>query len=393
MIHISNSKTQSFLSLFTISIQIKIGILLLSAITLFVGRFYAQVPYNSAVPNGYTKKATVSEQVGLTQVTITYHRPGVKGREGKIWGEIVHIGFVDQGFGNGKPAPWRAGANENTVIELDNDVKIEGQTLPKGKYGFFIAYDPIQCTIIFSKISDAWGSFFYDENEDVLRVRVKPHTIDKSVEFLKYEFSDSTPNSAVISLSWEKLSIPFKVEVDYLKQQFDAFVTESQNPRGFTSQSLNLAASWTLQNNYQLEKGLEWATAATTPTFPGDPTSFSALATKALILDKLGRPEEAAAVIKIALPLGGVGQLQQLGRQLLSAKNPKLGFEVFKFNFDKNPDQFAALVGMARGFAANGDYAKALPFANRALPLAPNDMNKQAVLAMIEKLKAGKDIN
>ena len=165
--------------------------LFLLAIILFAVPLFAQVPYNSAVPNGYTKKAIVSEQVGLTQVTITYHRPAVKGREGKIWGELVHKGFVDQGFGNGKPAPWRAGANENTVIEFDNDVKIEGQTLPKGRYGFFIAYDPMESTIIFSKRSDAWGSFFYDEKEDALRVKVKPQPLEKSVENLKYEFSES----------------------------------------------------------------------------------------------------------------------------------------------------------------------------------------------------------
>jgi len=367
--------------------------LFLLAIILFAVPMFAQVPYNSAAPNGYTKKAIVSEQVGLTQVTITYHRPAVKGREGKIWGQTVHKGFVDQGFGNGNPAPWRAGANENTVIEFDNDVKIEGQTLPKGKYGFFIAYDPLESIVIFSKRSDAWGSFFYDEKEDVLRVKVKPQPIEKSVEFLKYEFSDSTPNSAVVALAWEKLSIPFKIEVDYLKQQFDAFVAESQNPRSFTSHSLNIAASWTLQNNYQLEKGLEWATKATSPNFPGDPTSFPALSTKAGILDKLGKSDEAAAVIKSALPFGNVGQLQQLGRQLLAAKKTKAAMEIFQFNYEKNPNQFAALVGMARGLSANAEYAKALEFASKALPLAPNETNKQAVQAMIEKLKAGKDIN
>src|SRR5829696_9694 len=233
--------------------------LFLLAVILFAIPSSAQVPYNSAVPNGYTKKAVVSEQVGLAQVTITYHRPAVKGREGKIWGATVHKGFIDQGFGNGKPAPWRAGANENTVIEFEADVKIEGQTLPKGKYALFIAFDPLESTVIFSKRFDAWGSFFYDEKEDALRVKVKPEPLEKSVEYLKYEFSDSTPNSAVIALSWEKLSIPFKVEVDYLKQQFDAFVAESQNPRSFTSQGLNIAATWCLQNNYSLEKGLEWA--------------------------------------------------------------------------------------------------------------------------------------
>jgi tetratricopeptide (TPR) repeat protein len=367
--------------------------LFLLAMILFAVPSVAQVPYNSAVPNGYTRKAVVSEQVGLTQVTITYHRPAVRGREGKVWGELVPKGFVDQGFGNGKPTPWRAGANENTVIEFDTDVKIEGQTLPKGKYGLFIAYDPTESTIIFSKRSDSWGSFYYDEKEDALRVKVKPQTIEKSVEYLKYEFSNQAPDSAVIALSWEKLSIPFKVEVDLLKQQFDAFVTEAQNPRGWTSQGLNIAASWTLQNNYQLEKGLEWATMATGPNFPGDPTSFPALSTKALILDKLGKSDEAAAVIKSALPFGNIGQLQQLGRQLLAAKKPQAALEVFQFNYDKNPNQFITLTGMARGLSANGNYAKALEFANKALPLAPNEANKQAVQAMIDKLKAGKDIN
>lgn len=367
--------------------------IILFAVPLFAVPLFAQVPYNSAAPNGYTKKAAVSEQVGLTEVTITYHRPAVNGREGKVWGGIVHKGFVDQGFGNGKPAPWRAGANENTVIEFDQDVKIEGQTLPKGRYGFFIAYDPLESIVIFSKRSDAWGSFFYDEKEDALRVKVKPQPLEKTVEHLKYEFSEQAPNSAVVALAWEKLSIPFKIEVDHLKQQFDAFVAELQNPRSFTPQALNIAAGWTLQNDYQLEKGLEWAIKATGSNFPGDPTSFPALSTKAAILDKLGKPDEAAAVIKNALPLGTVAQIQQLGRQLLAAKKPQAALEVFQFNYSKNPNQFITLTGMARGLSATGEYAKALEFANKALPLAPNDANKQAVQAMIEKLKAGKDVN
>ena len=353
----------------------------------------AQVPYNAAVPNGYTKKAIVSEQVGLTQVSISYHRPAVNGREGKIWGGIIHKGFIDQGFGRRQPAPWRAGANENTIIELDNDVNIEGQALPKGKYGFFIAYDPVESIIIFSKRSDAWGSFFYDEKNDALRVKVKPQPLEKSVEHLKYEFSNQTPNSAVITLSWEKLSIPFKVEVDYLKQQFEALVAESQHPTGFTSQGLNIAAGWCVQNNYQLEKALEWATIATSANFPGDPTSFPALSTKATILSKLNKFDEAASVIKTALPFGNAGQLQQFGRQLLIAKNHKAALEVFQFNYNKNPDQFMTLIGMARGLSGNGEYAKALEFANKAIQVAPNEDNKKAVQAMIDKLKAGKDIN
>jgi tetratricopeptide (TPR) repeat protein len=373
------------------TLHMKISLLLLAI--LFAFQSFSQIPYNSAVPNGYTRKAMVAEQVGLTQVAISYHRPSVNGREGKIWGQVVPTGFVDQGFGNRKLTPWRAGANENTIIEFDNDVKIEGQPISKGKYGFFIAYDSVESTVIFSKRSDAWGSFFYDDKEDVLRVKVKPVSLEKSIENLRYDFTNQTPNSAVVAVSWEKLSIPFKVEVDNLKQQFDAFVAESQNPRGFTSQGLNIAASWTLQNNYQLEKGLDWATQATAPNFPGDPTSFAALSTKAAILDKLGKTDDAAAVIKSAMAYGNAGQLQQLGRQLLTAKKTKAALEVFQFNYNKNPDQFITLTGMARGLSANGDFTKALEFANKALPLAPNDANKQAVQGMIDKLKAGKDIN
>jgi tetratricopeptide (TPR) repeat protein len=148
-----------------------------------------------------------------------------------------------------------------------------------------------------------------------------------------------------------------------------------------------------LQNNYQLEKGLEWATKATAPNFPGDPTSFPALSTKAAILDKLGKTDESAAIIKSALPFGTASELQQFGRQLLAAKKTQAALDVFQFNYDKNPNQFTTLVGMARGLSANGEYAKALEFANKALALAPNDAAKQAVQTMIVKLKAGKDIN
>src|SRR6478672_4443108 len=170
-------------------------------------------------PNGGNKKAVVGERIGITDVTIHYDRPGVKGRDGKIWGELIQAGYNDLGFGNTKQAPWRAGANENTTIEFSTDVKIEGKSLPAGKYGFFVAYDPNECTLIFSKNSESWGSFFYDDKEDALRVKVKPLALDKSVEWLKYEFSDETPNSAIVNLYWEKLRFPFKVEVDLVKTQ------------------------------------------------------------------------------------------------------------------------------------------------------------------------------
>ncbi len=86
-------------------------------------------------PNGGNKKASVSERIGITDVSINYNRPGVKGREGKIWNNLVHTGFTDLGFGTSKQAPWRAGAYENTTITFSTDVMVEGQHLKAGTYG------------------------------------------------------------------------------------------------------------------------------------------------------------------------------------------------------------------------------------------------------------------
>ena len=178
----------------------KISLLILAIVSFSI--LQAQL---TTTPSGDNKKAWVGEQIGLTNVEIHYDRPAVKGRDGKIWGQLVHTGFGDQGFGSSKAAPWRAGANENTTIHFSSDVKIEGKELPAGTYGLFVAYDPTESIIIFSKNSVSWGSYYYDEKEDALRVRVKPQTQDKSEEWLKYEFSSQTENSATVNLRWERL--------------------------------------------------------------------------------------------------------------------------------------------------------------------------------------------
>ena len=134
------------------------------------------------VPDGGNKKATVTERIGITDVTIHYDRPAVKGREGKIWGKLVHYGYKDLGFGTSKAAPWRAGANENTTFTFSTEVMIEGKPLKAGTYGFFVAMGETDATIIFSNNSTSWGSFFYNENEDALRATVKTVALnEKSV--------------------------------------------------------------------------------------------------------------------------------------------------------------------------------------------------------------------
>ena len=320
----------------------------------------AQIPLTVS-PSGGNKKAAVSERIGLTDVSITYDRPGVKGREGKIWGQLVHVGFIDQQFGSSKAAPWRAGSNENTTFKFSTDVKIEGQPLSAGKYGFFIAYGPAECILIFSKNSSSWGSYYYNESEDALRVKVKPQALDKTVEWLKYEFSNQTENTATVSLQWEKLSIPFTIEVDYVKDQLESFRKELRTEKGFIWQSWNQAAQWCVQHNTNLEQALAWTDSATNAGFGGD-RSFPAWSTKAQVLQKLGKNAEAAAIMQKALPFGTM-------------------------------NQFTTTMGMTRAYSATGDFKNALKYAALALTLAPDQQNKTYVQGLIDKLKAGQDIN
>ena len=209
---------------------------------------------------------------------------------------------------------------------------------------------------------------------------------------MKFEFTDESENSAVILLEWEKLMIPFKVEVDYIKTQLASFRMELRGERGFIWESWNQAAQWCVDQSTNLNEALLWADSSTSIDFGGD-QSFQSWSTKAQVLDKLGKSGESAAAIKKALPLGNEFQLHQYARKLLTAKKYPEAFEVCKMNYDKHPGDFITNLGMARAYSGLGNYKKALEFAKKAEPLATDPANKVNVQKMIKTLEEGKDIN
>ncbi len=346
----------------------------------------------TSLPDGGNKRASVNERIGITDVTVNYSRPHVKGREGKIWGQLIPVGYSQDGLGDNKSIPWRAGANENTTIEFSTEVMIEGQPLPAGKYGLFIAYDPSETTVIFSKTNSAWGAFFYKPDEDALRVKVKPMPLDNEVEWLRYEFTDQKENSAEISLQWEKLSIPFKVEVDYNKTQLASFRRELVGEKAFNWQNYAQAAQWCAQRNTDLDEGMGWANKAMDPNFGGT-KDFRTLSIKAQLLTDQGKTAEADAAMKEAMPLGTVAEVHQYARQLLGQKRTKDAFEAFKANYDRHPNEFTTNMGLARGYSANGDYKKALDYLKKAQVQAPDALNKSNIEKLVPMLEQGKDIN
>ncbi|HEX4851171.1 MAG TPA: DUF2911 domain-containing protein, partial [Puia sp.] len=331
----------------------------------FPGGVNAQL---KALPRGGNKRAMVSEEIGITEVIIHYSRPGVKNREGHIWGELIPVGYSQLGYGFKNPTPWRAGANENTTIEFTTDVWIEGHTLPAGRYGFFVAYYPDECTLIFSRNSTSWGNFFYDSTEDVLRVKVKTVKADKSVEWLKYEFAEQTASSAIVQLQWEKVLIPFKIEVDVVKTQIASFRKELRGGVALPGvwQPWNQAATYCLENNTNLEEALLWADSATSKTFQGT-RNFDPWQTKAAILDSLGRKAEAAEAMKTAFNYVDDFQGYVYGMNLITAKRSQEAMEIFKMIYNKYPNTLFTNIGMASGYSALRDYKKALDFAQKAL--------------------------
>lgn len=341
---------------------------------------------------GGNKKAFVGELIGLTKITITYNRPGVKGREGKIWNTpVAYYGLRDPGFGSGKASPWRAGANENTTITFSTDVKAEGKELSAGTYGLFMILGETETTIIFSRNHTSWGSFFYEPSEDALRITVKNQVLDKSVEWLKYEFTNQTDNSVTIALMWEKRIIPFKIEADIHQVQLNSFHQELRTEPGFIWQSYDQAAAYCLRNNVALEQGLIWADQAISSVV--GQRNFQTLNRKAGILIKLNRSAEADALIKEALPMGSMLELHQYAKTLLEQKRLKEAFDVFKQNYNKNPNLMTTNIGLARGYSAMGNYKKALEYMNAALPQVPDPSSKTLLEGLIKKLKEGKDIN
>ncbi|MBC7981927.1 DUF2911 domain-containing protein [Candidatus Parcubacteria bacterium] len=346
----------------------------------------------TSTASGGNKKAFVGERIGLTDVTVHYDRPGVKGRDGKIWGDLVPVGFTNLGFGTSKSSPWRAGSNENTTITFSTDVKVENNDVPAGTYGVFMAYDPNETTIIFSKNSTSWGSYYYDDKEDALRFKVKPAQTNESIEWLKYEFVNQTDSSATIQLVWEKLSIPFKIQTDVTKTQIASFRKELRSDKGFNWLGWNQAAQWCAQHNVNLDEALLWSDSATSQTFGGN-TQFQTYATKAQILSLLGRDDEAATVIRNSMQYASMLDIHFYGRQLLTANKKEQAFDIFKANLAKYPKQFTTMMGMARGYSAMGDYKNALKYAQQAQPMAPDNLNKQAVDTAIGKLREGKDMN
>lgn len=312
--------------------------------------------------------ASVSQTIGLTEVTVDYHRPLVNDRP--IWGALVPYDEV-----------WRAGANENTTISFSHPVAIEGEPLAAGTYGLHMIPGRDRWTVAFSTNHTSWGSFHYDEGEDALRVEVRPERAPHE-EALSYSFSDVGLEGATLELRWAELRVPLRITTDTPAIVLANAEQELRGIPGFTWQGPLSAANYAYQQEIATEQALEWVDRSI-----ANQKNIQNLALKARLLERAGRDEEARQVMAEAEAMAATEtEVNALGYMYLQAGQIDRAIEVFRRNVADHPESWNVHDSLAEALAAKGDKAAAIANYSKALEMAP-DAQKPRIEGILAGLR------
>nr|WP_321236166.1 DUF2911 domain-containing protein [uncultured Psychroserpens sp.] len=324
-------------------------LLVLSAVT------FAQ---NVTLPR-VSQQASITQRLGLSDVTINYHSPSVQGRQ--VFGGIVPYGQI-----------WRAGANENTTIHFTHDATIEGQKILAGTYGLYIMPKEDSAILLFSKHYKSWGSNAPDENDLVLKVTVKPESIAFQ-EWLSYDFTDRSSTSLTAVLQWEKTRIPFKIAFDTNQVIVENLRSELKGVAGFGWRGHMQAANFCLQNDINLDEAMTWIDNSIASS-----KGFSNLQVKAGLLFKKGDLAGAEKIMEEAIPTGSPNQLNNYGYQLLAMNKTKKAIEVFTLNVERNQEHpfiWGFMDSLGEAHLKDGNKAMALKYYKLARTKAPQNQH------------------
>ncbi len=344
-------------------------------ITLTFAESYAQV----TTPRTPSPGALASQTVGISIITVKYSRPSVKNR--KVWGELVPYGWAVQG--TVLSAPWRAGANENTMITLSHSAIIEGTVVPAGTYGlFFVLNQDNSGEVILSKDYRSWGSFSYNQSQDQLRARIQIRDNTYHTELLTYDFVNLTQNSTELVLNWEKKQFPVKIEFAVDEIVVANAKEELKGPIGFIGAGWTSAANYCLTNNFDLEQGLKWIeqTSAIAPT-------FNALRIKSGLLEKMGKKAEAEKTMAEALTNAREDELNIQAYTYMAQGNMDKAIKLFLMTTEHFPKSANAWDSLGEGYATLGDRANAIKCFKKSLSLNPAEnvkVNSEKFLKQFE---------
>jgi hypothetical protein len=241
--------------------------------------------------------------------------------------------------------------------------------------------------VIFSKTNTAWGSYVYKQEEDALRVTVKPRALTENEEALEFEFEDLKPNSAVATLKWEKLAVPFKIEVSD-QATLENIRAQLKGSAQFTWEAPNSAASFCLAHNIDLDEALKWANASIQ-----NEERFDNLSTKADVLKALHKDDEAKATWDTAMQKATPAQVYSYGRRLQNSKKSDEGLAIMKEVAKRFPQDAYGHLAQARVKSAAADFAGAAAEIQQALAASKSDAQKTALKPLLDRLEAKQDIN
>ena len=297
--------------------------------------------------------SSITQTIGFTDVTVKFHRPGVKGRD--IFGSLVPFGQM-----------WRVGANQNTTMTFQAPVSVNGQELPAGTYGFqLIPFRDRPWTVVFSEQSNLWGNLGYDKSQDALRLEVAPE-MGGETERMNFEFTPIDDSSCTLALQWADVSLPLNLEVDLNVSKFFALQDLIERQGADDPALLLSAAQWAIETNQGLEDALGWIERAATQE-----KTFTTLGVQTQLLDLLGRSDEAAPLKIEAWMVATEDDLSRMGGQLMSNRQYTEAIPIFELNVRNSPESWKAHDQLAEAYLKSGDkpsamnaYAKALGFAN-----------------------------
>lgn len=312
--------------------------------------------------------ASVSQTVGVTEITVSYARPGVGGRQ--IWGALVPFGEV-----------WRAGANENTTVTFSTDVKVGGKALKAGTYGLHLIPTAKEWSVAFSTVSTAWGSFSYDPKEDALRITSTPRANSTSEEWLAYRFDDPTETKVTLVMTWEKLSLPIEIEVETARQTMASIRGELRGRAGFDDRELSAAANYWLKNNGPVDEGLKLVDKAIARR-----PNYTNQIIRAGFLEKQSNTKGADELRAKAKINATEGELNQAAYGLLGAKKVNEAIALFQYVVERYPESWNANDSLGEAMLARGDKVGATAAYKRALSMAKDPVQKKRIEGVLAGL-------
>jgi tetratricopeptide (TPR) repeat protein len=305
-------------------------------------------------------RAMASQTIGLTDITITYDRPGVDGRE--VWGKLVPFDSV-----------WRAGANENTVIAFSSPVMVAGQEVPAGRYGLHMIPSKSEWQVALSRQANQWGSFSYDPKEDLLRVKVTPVAAEPQ-ERLAYTFDAPGADSVLVTLRWEKLAVPIPVKVNTKQVVMDSLRQQLRGLHQFFWQPWSQAAAWANANDIGLPEATEWAQRSIAIQ-----ENFTNLRVKAALLEKQGDATAANELRKRSFELAGEADMNTYGYQLLAQGKTDSAIAVFKKNTKDYPRSWNTYDSLGEALAKKGDKKKAVEAYTKARSMTEDPTQRKRI--------------